>query len=238
MPNIASLVGTAALVGDLARANMLMALMDGMAMTASELARVANITPQTASAHLARLTEAGLLAMEKQGRHRYHRLASPEVAKMLESIMTVAAGAEPSAPARRVVPGPRDQAMRYARTCYDHLAGSLAVRLSDSMISRKLLTLSGDQAELSGNGARFLLGLGIDLDTEALQAAQRRGGRAFCRPCLDWSERRPHLAGAVGALLCSHSLSQGWLRRIPGSRAVSLTPTGKAAFETAFGIIP
>lgn len=238
MPNIATLVGTAALVGDLARANMLMALMDGMAMTASELARVANITPQTASAHLARLTEAGLLAMEKQGRHRYHRLASPEVAKMLESIMTVAAGAGPSAPARRVVPGPRDQAMRYARTCYDHLAGNLAVRLADSMVARGQLTLSGDQAELSQKGMHFVQGLGIDLDTEALQAAQRKGGRAFCRPCLDWSERRPHLAGAVGALLCTHSLSQGWLRRIAGSRALSLTPAGKTAFEDAFGIIP
>ncbi|MXP65128.1 ArsR family transcriptional regulator [Roseomonas sp. M0104] len=229
MLSTAGFAETAALVGDPARANMLAALMEGRALTATELARTAGVTPQTASGHLARLAGAGLLAVERQGRHRYHRLATPAVAQMLEGIMAVAAGAAPRrAP---VVVGPRDQALRRARTCYDHLAGRLAVAMAERMVKRGQLELSADGGALTGAGAAFLAELGLDL---APLAARPR--RVFCRPCLDWSERRPHIAGALGAALCRHCLSQGWLRRIEGTRAVSVTPAGRLALERAFDL--
>ncbi|PZW37876.1 ArsR family transcriptional regulator [Humitalea rosea] len=217
---------TAALIGDPARASMLTALMDGRALTAAELARTAGITPQTASGHLARLTTAGLLAMERQGRHRYHRLATPAVAQMLESIMSVSA--ELATPSRKLaVVGPRDRAMRLARTCYDHLAGRIAVAMADRMVARGQIDLRPDGAALTEAGLGFLRGLGVEVE-------QRSSGRVFCRPCLDWSERRPHIAGAVGAALCRGCFSHGWLRRIDGTRAVAVTPAGRLALEQAF----
>lgn len=224
---------TAALIGDPARANMFLALMDGRALTATELARAAGIAPQTASGHLARMTEAGLLAMARQGRHRYHRLASPAVAQMLESIMSVAAGLDGAGDARRrpARVGPRDAAMRQARTCYDHLAGRIAVAMTDRLVARGQIELRQDGAALTDDGANFLAGLGVDLG-----AARPRGGRVFCRPCLDWSERRPHIAGAVGAALCRECFSRGWLRRIEGTRAVAVTPAGRLALDQAFDL--
>ena len=239
MLTISTLAGTAALVGDPARANMLSALMDGRALTAAELARVACVTPGTASGHLARLTEAGLLAMERQGRHRYHRLASPLVAQMLESLMAVAAGRAGPGDARRATPavvGPRDQALRRARTCYDHLAGQIAVAMADRMVERGQVDLSPDGGVLTGDGAAFLRGLGVDLDAATARASRRGGGRLFCRPCLDWSERRPHIAGAVGAALCQACLSQGWMRRLEGARALRVTPAGEIALRRAFDL--
>jgi DNA-binding transcriptional ArsR family regulator len=221
----AAFAETAALMGDPARAAMLQALMDGRALTAGELARSAGITPQTASAHLARLTEAGLLAMEKQGRHRYHRLAGPAVAQMLEGVMAFAATARP---ASRLATGPRDAAMRDARTCYDHLAGRLGVAIADSLVARGLLELTPEAGALTGAGTDFLRRLGVALPA--------RRGRLLCRPCLDWSERRPHLAGALGAALCSHCLAQGWIRREAGSRTVRITRAGEAGLRAAFGI--
>lgn len=219
---------TAALVGDPTRAGMLAALMDGRALTARELAEVAGVSAQTASGHLARLTAAGLLAMERQGRHRYHRLASPAVAHMLESIMSVAAaGLVGEGRTRSVRVGPRDAALRRARTCYDHLAGQLAVAIADRMTERGQIELSPDGGTVTEDGMRFLGGLGVDLDA-ALARAGRRGGRVFCRPCLDWSERRPHIAGALGAALCTACFAKGWMHRIGGSRAVAVTPKGQA----------
>ncbi len=239
MFSISAFAETAALVGDPARANMLAALMDGRALTATELARAAGIAPQTASGHLARLTEAGLLAMEQQGRHRYHRLASADVAHMLESIMSVAADRGGPNGARRapIVVGPRDKALRRARTCYDHLAGQLAVAMADRMVERGQVDLSPDGGALTDAGAEFLRGLGVDLEAVAARAA-RRGGRVFCCPCLDWSERRSHIAGAVGAALCQCCFTQGWLRRIEGTRAVAVTPAGQLALGKAFDLRP
>lgn len=232
MVSIAAFAGTAALVGDPARANMLAALMDGRALTAAELAAAASITPQTATSHLARLTQAGLLSMQKQGRHRYHRLASPGVARMLEGIMAVAgAGPDALAARRPVVVGPRDAAMRAARTCYDHLAGRLAVAMADAMAGRGQLEFSDDGGAVTADGTAFLRSLGIDT-----AAAQGAGVRVFCRPCLDWSERRPHIAGALGAALCARCFALGWVRRVEGTRAVSVTAMGRGEIRRCFGV--
>lgn len=238
MVSTAALAEIASLVGDPARANMLTALMDGLALTAGELARTASVAPQTASGHLARLTEAGLLAVEKQGRHRYHRLASPGVARMLEGIMAVAEiGSVAERVRRPVVIGPRDLAMRAARTCYDHLAGKLAVAMADAMVEREHIELSPDGGAVTREGTMFLRGLGVDLDAAEARATKRGGsGRVFCRPCLDWSERRPHVAGAVGAALCDCCFHLGWLRRIDGTRAITVTPKGRRELKQSFGV--
>jgi DNA-binding transcriptional ArsR family regulator len=230
--NNALFAEVASLAGDPARAGMLHALMDGRALTASELAVVAGVTPQTASSHLARMTTAGLLAVQKQGRHRYHRLASPAVARMMESIMQVAADLKPARP--RLVVGPRDAALRAARTCYDHLAGHLGVALADAMVRRGQVELTADAGLLTEEGARLLARVGIDVESLAARTG-RSSRRILCRPCLDWSERRPHLAGALGAALCSHSLASGWIRRVKSTRAVAVTPKGQRAFRDHFG---
>jgi DNA-binding transcriptional ArsR family regulator len=228
MPTTAKLASVAALLGDPARAAMMQAMMDGRALTASELARVAGITPQTASSHLARLTSAGLLAMEKQGRHRYHRLATPSMARLIESLMHVAAEIEPVR--RPVVTGPRDLALRAARTCYDHLAGRLGVALADALVAAGHVELDSDAGIVTPAGIVLLERVGID----AMSAG--RGRRVLCRPCLDWSERRPHLAGTLGAALCRLSFERGWVRRVEGTRAVSITPKGQRAFRETFGV--
>jgi len=222
-----------ALVGEPARAAMLGALMDGRALTAAELAHLSRITPQTASSHLARLTSAGLLAVEKQGRHRYHRLATPAVARMLESIMQIAAVELPK-PSRAIVVGPRDAAMRLARSCYDHLAGRLAVAIAESLVDRQAIEFEDDGGQLTRRGERFLADLGIAIGEP--RAGTRRQTRPLCRPCLDWSERRVHVAGRVGAAICSHSLSEGWVRRLAGTRALAVTPKGRQAFGKHFGV--
>ncbi len=222
----------AALAGDPARAAMLHALLDGRALTASELAKTAGIAPQTASGHLAQMTAGGLLCVEKQGRHRYHRLASAAVAQMMESIMQVAA-LVPST--RRLSTGPRDGAMRAARTCYDHLAGQLGVAIADAMIGKGFLELTPEAGLVTAPGVRFLSGIGIDTG----KLAARHGkptGRVLCRPCLDWSERRPHIAGAVGAALCQHCFDRGLVRRLNGTRAVIITAKGQRLFREQFGV--
>jgi DNA-binding transcriptional ArsR family regulator len=221
----------AALAGDPARAGMLHALMDGRALTASELARVAGITPQTASGHLARLAVAGLLVVEKQGRHRYHRLASPAVAQMMESIMQVAAGLDSNR--MRLVVGPRDAALRAARTCYDHLAGHLGVALADALVEGGQVELASDGGVVTDAGIRFFSRIGIDLDSVSASSGKRTV-RVLCRPCLDWSERRPHIAGTIGAALCAFSFGSGWIRRNNGTRAVTITPKGQRVFRDEF----
>jgi DNA-binding transcriptional ArsR family regulator len=239
MSNHSKLARTAALIGDLARASMLTALMDGRALTATELARVANITPQTASGHLARLAEAGLVVVERQGRHRYHRLASPVVARMVEGMMAVATELEDRVAVERPTPvrvGPRDAALRYARTCYDHLAGEIAVAMADRLVARGHVELSADGGVLTPEGAAFLRGLGVDVDAATAHAGRKASGRVFCRPCLDWSERRPHIGGALGAALCHCCFTQGWMRRAAGGRVVTVTPPGQLALREAFGL--
>lgn len=236
MLNTNAIAETAALIGDPARTNMLAALMDGRALTAAELARVAGITPQTASGHLARLTEAGLLAMERQGRHRYHRLASATIASLLENIMSVAAALNTeNGPGKStlLVTGPRDKALRRARTCYDHLAGEVAVAMADRMVQQGHIEFSPDGGILLESGSAFLASLGVDLD---LAKTRAHGRQLFCRPCLDWSERRPHIAGALGTALADACFSKGWMRRVGGSRAVTITPAGTMALKKAFGI--
>ena len=222
----------ASLAGDPARAAMLHALMDGRALTASELARVAGITPQTASGHLARMAAANLLQVEKQGRHRYHRLATPAVAQMMESIMQVASGLEAVRPAPAT--GPRDIALRVARTCYDHLAGHLGVALTDALVTCGHLELTRDAGLVTDAGIALFARIGINLTL--LTAGGGKTTRVLCRPCLDWSERRPHLAGAVGAALCARSFEEGWIRRLHGTRAVAVTPKGHRIFRDTIGV--
>jgi len=229
MSSNAAFAEIAALAGDPARAVMLNALMDGRALTASELAYMAGVTPQTASGHLARLTTAGLLVIEKQGRHRYHRLATPTIAHMIEGIMQVAADLNP--PRRKVVIGPRDAAMRTARSCYDHMAG----RMADALVEGDYVELDGEAGLVTEKGSALLRRLGIDVDG-VTQPPGKRSRRMLCRPCLDWSERRPHLAGAVGSALLDHYLEKGWVRRLKGTRAVEITPKGLRGFRETFGI--
>jgi len=223
----------AALAGDPARAGMLHALMDGRALTASELARVAGVTPQTATGHLSRMTTAGLLCVEKQGRHRYHRLATPAVARMIESIMQVASTLDPVRSSKLVV-GPRNAAMRTARMCYDHLAGRLGVALADALVAGGHAEITSDGGVVTDAGVAFLERVGIDVEP-LLERRGKRSGRVLCRPCLDWSERRPHIAGSLGAELCRQSFVNNWIRRIEGSRAVTITPKGYRIFREAFG---
>jgi hypothetical protein len=186
------------------------------------------IAPQTASGHLNRLTEGGLLAVTQQGRHRYHSLASQAVAQMLEGIMSVSADLG----TRGVTTGPRDKAMRHARTCYDHLAGRVAVAMADSMIERGQIDLTSDGGALTDSGTDFIRSLGVTITPDS---TARRNQRVFCRPCLDWSERRPHIAGTLGTALCKTCFDRGWIRRIDGTRAVSVTPAGQLALTRAFG---
>ena len=225
MSSVARLAEIGALIGDPARCAMLVALMDGRALTASELARVAGVTPPTASSHLAQLSQANLLCVIRQGRHRYHQIASAEVARMLEGLMAVAS--RTGAPPRAVATGPRDKGMRHLRTCYDHLAGQLAVAMADSMAARGEIVLGPDGGRLTPAGEGLLAKLSIRLAVEPVR---------LVRPCLDWSERRPHLAGAIGAALCARCLDMGWLRRRDGTRALLITPAGEQGFRARFGV--
>ena len=219
-PLIASI---AALIGDPARANMLTMLMDGRALTVSELAQAGGVTVQTASSHLARLDAARLTSTEKQGRHRYVRLSGPDVAQALEALMSLAQRTG----ATRVRTGPRDRALRAARICYDHLAGERGVELLEGARSRGFIAGESDLA-LTGKGRRFFAGFGIDLP------AIENGRRPLCRTCLDWSERRSHLGGSLGAALLDRFGQKGWLRRDTG-RVLIFTPEGSAAFHASFG---
>ncbi len=214
----------AALIGDPARANILTALIDGRALTASELAAEAGVTLPTASGHLSKLTAAELLQARKSGRHKYFQLADGDVAAVLEGLMGLAAGRG----GRRVRPGPRDEKMRVARVCYNHLAGQLGVQMYGALLAKGYVTEQGEDVSLTPQGTEFACEFGIDI--AALQAARA----PLCRSCLDWSERRTHLAGSLGRALLAQMEKKGWMRRDPGARSLKVTPKGRTAFEAAF----
>jgi DNA-binding transcriptional ArsR family regulator len=220
-PNIARVAG---LIGEPARAEMLSVLMGGQALTATELAAAANVTKQTASAHLSKLLDAQLVEMEAQGRHRYFRLADDDVAHLLESLMGVAFRSG----AVRIRTSPREPALRSARVCYDHLAGDQGVQVLDGLLKRKLLRKRNAMLELTDAGATFFREFGVDVNV----LAQNR--RPLCRTCLDWSVRRHHLGGAVGAGLLQRIFSLGWAKRVKDSRVVAFTPAGEAALSRQF----
>jgi DNA-binding transcriptional ArsR family regulator len=213
-----------ALVGDPARANMLSALLDGRALTAGELARHAGVTPQTASTHLARLEQGGLLAPETQGRHRYFRLRNAEVAAGLEALLGLAA----SAGHFRSRSAPKDPAMRLARVCYDHLAGDRGVQMFDHLTRGGFIALNGSELSLSTDGRQFIEDFGITPDEVG------RSRRPLCRACLDWSVRRHHLAGALGAAMLDRLFALKWARREPDTRVVRFTPRGAEKFDALF----
>ncbi|AKR56631.1 ArsR family transcriptional regulator [Devosia sp. H5989] len=220
-PVIASV---AALLGDPARANMLTALMDGRALTVSELATAAGVTLQTASGHLSKLEGANLLTTEKQGRHRYYRLSGGDVAQVLEGLM----GLAQRTGAVRVRTGPNDPALRQARVCYDHLAGERGVELLGALVDQQVIA-GRDNPLLTEKGRGFFAQLGID--TTHLSS----GRRPLCRACLDWSERRNHLGGALGAAILETMLERGWVKRDQG-RALAFSSDGLKQFRSAFGI--
>ena len=221
----ANLVEVAALVGDTARATILAALMGGQALTGTELAYLARVSRPTASEHLLKLVEARLVAVIKQGRYCYYRIASPLVARMLESIIAVAAIEVPTRYQPRSM---RDDALRFARTCYDHLAGQVGVAIADALIANGYVVLTDDGGEVTQPGMRFLTGFGTDL--------RPHGKRIFCRPCLDWSERRYHIAGVVGGEIWRRCLDLGWLIRERDGRALRLTAAGRTGLSETFGL--
>jgi DNA-binding transcriptional ArsR family regulator len=224
-PDIAMI---AALVGDPARSNMLTALMTGRALTASELAGQAGVTPQTASSHLSKLEAGGLIEQEKQGRHRYYRLSDPDVAAVLEGLEGLAARAGHM----RVRTGPKDPALRHARVCYDHLAGDLGVQMLDSMKRQRWLRQRKQDIELTAEGQHFLTDT-LQISADSLAHPRR----PLCRACLDWSERRHHLAGTLGAAILTRFTELKWATRdaAPGSRVVNFTRNGEKRFAALFG---
>lgn len=215
----------AALIGDPARANVLTALMSGKALTATELAAEAGVTPQTVSSHLAQLLEGRLVCAQKSGRHKYYTLADDEVAHVLEALMGLAA----TNGHLRTRTGPKDEELRKARVCYNHLAGDMGVQMFQSMRQKGHLSVQGQTVALTPAGEDFLADMGIDLTRLPKSRAP------MCRCCLDWSERQSHLAGQVGRALLSHFLEEGWGERVPESRIVRFTKQGEQAFSAAFG---
>jgi DNA-binding transcriptional ArsR family regulator len=220
-PNIARI---AALLGDRARADALTALMTGTALTATELAAVAGVTKQTMSAHLSKLLDAALVDVDKQGRHRYFRLANEDVARLVESLMGVAFRTG----AVRLISSPSDPALRKARFCYDHLAGEVGVLAYEALLHHGVIEVSNKGLRLTGPGVEWFARIGIDADAVARQR------RTFCRPCMDWSERRHHLAGSLGAAMLARFSQLGWLLRQKNSRAIRFTPQGERKFQAFF----
>lgn len=222
-PAVATVAG---LIGDPSRAAMLTALLGGVARPAGELARHAGISPQTASVHLAKLIEGGLVQVRTSGRHRYFSLAGAPVARALESLALVA----PPAPETGAKAGFEMRRLRRARTCYDHLAGALGVAVTDALVARHCLDEHGEAYEVTPAGEAWLRGLEVDLQRV------RESRRTFARACIDWSERRPHLAGALGAALTRRFFEVGWLARIDGTRAVAPTAEGRRALRRELGV--
>src|SRR5260370_14631694 len=220
-----NLVEVAAIVGDTARATMLNALMGGQSLAATELASCANVTGVRASGHMSKLVAARLLTATRQRRFSYYRIASPLVATMLESIKVVAAI---EVPPRRQPRSANEDALCFARSCYDHLAGWVGGAVTDALVAMGHIVLTDEGGEVTSSGQRFLSAFGADL--------RPRTRRIFCQPCLDWSERRYHIKGLVGARILDRLLELGWLKCVSDSRALQLTSSGKAGFAETFQI--
>jgi DNA-binding transcriptional ArsR family regulator len=216
-PNIARI---AALLGDRARADALTALMGDQALTATELAAIAGVTKQTMSAHLSKLLDAALVEVDRQGRHRYFRLRNEDVARLLESLMGVAFRAGAS----RLISSPRDPALQRARSCYDHLAGEMGVLVYEALLRDGVLE-NPQELRLTEKGIHWFAGIGVDT------AALARQRRSFCRPCMDWSARRHHLAGSLGTAMLSRFCNLGWVSRSNKSRAIRITQLGEHRFQ-------
>lgn len=226
----ADFAAVAHLIADPARAAMLATLLDGRARPAGELARAAGITAQTASSHLAKLLDGGLLAVEVQGRHRYHRLAGPHVAEALERLAVIRPVVPPARPR---APNPEVEALRFCRSCYDHLAGRVGVGVTDALRKEGFLDDAPDRRfHVTPAGERWFASVGLEV------GALRPTRRGLARPCLDWTERRHHLAGPLGDGLLEAFCRLGWLRRHAGSRRITVTPLGWAGLAEAFGIRP
>lgn len=216
----------AALIGEPARATILLALFGGEALPATDLAHRCRLTPQTVSAHLAKLVEGGLLAMERSGRHRYYRLASSQVGQALEALNMIA----PRPAVRSLVQSEEVTALRFARTCYDHLAGATGVGMAEALVAQGYAEVVDGHFHLTQSGTAWLRAFGVD------PVALGRGRRAFAPCCLDWSERRHHIAGALGAGIAGRLFEQGWIVRSPGSRAVRLTADGRQGLRDSLGL--
>ncbi|MFD1886760.1 ArsR/SmtB family transcription factor [Paenibacillus wenxiniae] len=219
----------ASLLGEPSRANMLTALLDGRFHTAGELAHAASITPQTASFHLARLTEQGWVSMEKHGRYRYYRLAGSDTAHKLEQFLVIC----PVPEVRSLKQSQQMDRLRYGRTCYDHLAGQIGVSLTEALVQQgQLLAHNGNGAfEVSESGLELFTTIGLDV------SQLRRKRRAFAHACLDWSERKHHLGGALGHGLLQLCLDRGWIERMSGIRAIIVTADGQQAFRHYFDLV-
>jgi DNA-binding transcriptional ArsR family regulator len=230
--SVGSVATVASLIAEPTRAAMLVALMDGRWLSAGELCKTAGVTAPTGSSHLRQLLEGKLVKVWQRGRHRYFHLSDPDVASSVERLMSLSARLQslPDVSAPRT--GPRNPQLRYARVCYDHLAGELAVALADRMRERGELDLDDEGAALTPSGALLLGRLGVPL------GSRRNGGLHFCQPCLDWSVRRPHLGGVIGRSLLQRLIDKEWVRRTPGSRTLIVTRRGQAGLKDAFGAIP
>ncbi|WP_025028629.1 ArsR/SmtB family transcription factor [Caldalkalibacillus mannanilyticus] len=222
-PNVAIV---ASLVSDASRAAILTVLLDGRFHPASELAYMAGIKPQTASFHLGKMVEATLITVEKQGRHRYYGIRNQEVARMMESLLAIA----PPIKIRSFTQSSEDTALRFARTCYDHLAGNLGVQLTNALLNMELIYEEEDSFSITKKGEEFFKAFEIDLE----RIKKKR--RSFSHKCLDWSERRPHLAGALGNALLERLLQLHWIERLPKTRAMKITPTGRTGLKKIFSI--
>jgi DNA-binding transcriptional ArsR family regulator len=227
MSVLPSVAETASLIADPARASMLIALVDGRARPAGELAFAAGVTAQTASSHLARLLEGGLVAVEKEGRHRYYRLAGESVAQALEQLAAI----RPAGPVRRRAPTAEARELRFARCCYNHLAGALGVAVTRALTERAFIVPAPDKRfDIPPAGADWFSDIGVNM------AALRPTRRGLARQCLDWTEREHHLAGPVGVALMASMCERGWLRRGAASRAIALTPKGQIEMKRRLGV--
>ncbi|CAH0122400.1 MULTISPECIES: helix-turn-helix transcriptional regulator [unclassified Paenibacillus] len=227
MAAIPNVIEVAALVGEPSRVAMMLELLGGKALPASELARAARIAPQTASSHLAKLVEGGLLVVEMSGRHRYYRLAGPDVAYALEALSAIA----PQKPIRSLKEYDQSKVLRYARTCYDHIAGEVGVGLTDRLLALGMIERSGRDFVVTKQGDDRFKRFGIDVENV------QKGRRHFARQCLDWSERRHHIAGSLGAAITNRLFELEWIARIPGGRAVRVTDEGIKGLADEFGLI-